>query len=179
MEYLERCIDSKEIYSGRILRVYSDQVQLPNEQHSVREVVRLHEAVGVLAVTEENEVILVKQFRYPTGEALYEIPAGKLDISGESAEVAVLRELAEETPYTAQKAVLLQEFYSSPGFCDEKMYLFRAFGLKKNSTLSTDADEFVNAECWSKDRVENALQNHEIQDAKTIIALQHWLFEDR
>lgn len=85
--------------------------------------------------------------------------------------------MAEETPYSAESATLIAEFFSAPGFCDEKLYLYHAKGVNKNSTLQPDEDEFVETVLMSKDEVKNALKNRQIQDAKTLIALQYWLLE--
>ena len=179
MELKETLTSSKEIFSGHVVKLYVDNVRLPNKKMAKREVVRHAGAACVLAVTSKNKVVLVKQYRHATGETLYEIPAGKLDQEGENAAEAALRELAEETPYTAQEVVLLHTFFTSPGFCDEKIYLYQAKKVKKDSTLSADEDEFVNTVVWDKKKVKKALKQHKIQDAKTIIALQSWLLQKK
>ncbi len=179
MDLKETLISSEEVFSGNVVKVSVDNVRLPNKKRAKREVVRHAGAACILAITPKNKVILVRQYRYATGETLYEIPAGKLDQQGELASEAALRELAEETPYTAQEAVLLHTFFTSPGFCDEKIYLYQAKGLKKNSSLSADEDEFVDTVLWSKKKVKKSLKQHRIQDAKTIIALQTWLLQKK
>ena len=178
MNLKEECISSEEMFSGYVVKLFVDKVSLPNKNEATREVVRHPGAVCVLAITPDNEVILVRQFRYATGEELFEIPAGKLDIVGEEAAAAALRELAEETPYTAQEAILLNSFFTSPGFCDEKIYLYQAKDVRQDSTLSADEDEFVHTVTWSSEKAKKMLQQNKIRDAKTIIALQYWLMQE-
>ncbi|WP_159990998.1 NUDIX hydrolase [Pelistega ratti] len=166
---------STEIFHGNIIHVFKDTVKLPNGKIAPREVVRHPGAVAVLAITEEDKVILVQQYRHACGKVLLEVPAGKLDIQGESPERCAFRELAEETPYTATSMTLLYTFYTAAGFCDEKMYLYQAHGLTKNSQAKADEDEFVEQVYLSKEEVREALKQQKIQDSKTLIALQHWL----
>ncbi len=97
----EQLLSSKRVFDGQLIQVSVDTVQLPNGKTGRREVVRHPGAVAVLAINAENKVILVEQFRHAGGEILLEVPAGKLDISGEPPEQCAFRELAEETPYTA------------------------------------------------------------------------------
>lgn len=174
----EQKIDSKEIFDGQIVQVYVDTIKLANGQQATREVVRHCPAVAVLAVTDDDKVVLVRQFRYPVDKPLLEVPAGKMDGDEfETPEGTAARELAEETPYTADKIELIHNFYTAPGFCDEFMYLYRASGLQANSNLQPDEDEFVDTVLYSREEAINALKNREIEDVKTITALQHWLLE--
>lgn len=169
--------DSTFIFEGKIIKVTVDTVILPNGKTATREVVRHCGAVAVLAITPEDKVILVKQFRHPTGGPLLEIPAGKLDVDNEPPEQCAYRELAEETPYTAGGMTLIHSFYTAPGFCDELMHVFRAEGVRKDSSLHADDDEFVQTVLMSRDDVRNAIANQQICDAKTLVALQSWLLE--
>lgn len=174
----ENKIASKEIYDGQIVQLFVDTITLPNGNEATREVVRHCPCVAVLAVTDEHKVVLVRQYRYPVDKPLLEIPAGKMDgDESETPEGTAARELAEETPYTAESLTLIHNFYTAPGFCDEYMYLYRAHGLKENSQLDPDEDEFVDTVLYSRDEVIAALKNKEIEDIKTITALQHWLLE--
>ncbi|WP_037587588.1 NUDIX hydrolase [Stenoxybacter acetivorans] len=175
MNLIETQIESQTVYRGAFIDVFQDVVHLPNGQTANRIVVRHPGAACVLAITAEQQAVLVRQWRYPTGTALLELPAGKLDIKGEDPKNCALRELAEETPYTAENAVLLQTFYTAPGFCDEKMYLYYAENIVKNSQLNADDDEILECVLMNKDEVRHAIQNGEIQDAKTLIGLQYWL----
>lgn len=173
----EELIESKTIYQGNIVTVLLDTVSLPNNKVASREVVRHPGAVCILAITDEDNVVLVNQYRHPCGSEVLEIPAGKLDIAGESPEQCAYRELAEETPYTAQSMQLIQGFYTAPGFCDEYMYLYRAHNLSANNTALADEDEFVEIVTLSKTAAWAAIREQRIKDAKTLIALQHWLLE--
>ena len=166
---------SQAIFDGHIIKVSVDTVTLPNGKTATREVVRHPVAVAVLAVTKHNEVILVRQYRYACGIELLEIPAGKLDILGEDPVHCAYRELAEETPYTAQSMRLIHTFFTAAGFCDEKMYLYVADGIVKNSTVDADEDEFVELVTMSREQVQHALASNQIQDGKTLVALYHWL----
>ncbi|MFV9474569.1 NUDIX hydrolase [Advenella sp. RU8] len=167
--------ESRPVFSGAVVKLSVDTVELPNGKQATREVVRHCGAVCVLAVNADDKVVLVKQFRHPVGDVLLEIPAGKMDMDGESPEQCAYRELAEETPYTAQSMRLIQKFYTAPGFCDELMYLYEAMGITENSELETDEDEFVQTVLLSRQEVRQAIQDRSIQDAKTLIALQNWL----
>ncbi len=170
--------DSAFIFEGKIIKVTVDTVLLPNGNTATREVVRHCGAVAVLAITPDDKVILVRQFRHPIGAPLLEIPAGKLDVANEPPEQCAFRELAEETPYTASAMTLLHRFYTAPGFCDELMYVFRAEGVQANSTLKADEDEFVQTVTMSRDEVRAAIAERSICDAKTLVALQSWLLQD-
>lgn len=167
--------ESRPVFAGNVVRLMVDTVQLPNGRQATREVVRHCGAVCVLAVNDEDKVVLVKQFRHPVAGVLLEIPAGKLDVEGEAPELCAFRELAEETPYTAQSMTLVQKFYTAPGFCDELMYLYEARSLTENSELKADEDEFVQTVLLGREQVKQAIKDRSIQDAKTLIALQSWL----
>ncbi|MGO1767959.1 ADP-ribose pyrophosphatase [Advenella sp. S44] len=169
--------ESAFIFEGKIIKVTVDTVILPNGKTASREVVRHCGAVAVLAVTPEDKVILVRQYRHPVGSPLLEIPAGKLDVENEPPEQCAYRELAEETPYTAGGMTLIHTFYTAPGFCDELMYLFRAEGVRQDSSLNADDDEFVQTVLLSREEVRQAISRQEIRDAKSLVALQSWLME--
>ncbi|MBP5789053.1 MAG: NUDIX hydrolase [Neisseriaceae bacterium] len=174
----EKQISSQQIFDGKVVRLFFDEVALPNGKTATREVVRHNGAVAVLAVTPDDKIVLVKQFRYPCNRVLLEIPAGKLDIAGENPEQCAVRELAEETPYTCETVDLIYQFYTSAGFSDEKLYLYQAHGLQRNSTLKPDEDEYLELVELNKTQANEALQNGEITDVKTIIAVQYWLLKD-
>lgn len=174
----ETKLASKEIYDGKIVQVYVDTITLPDGQEATREVVRHCPCVAVLAITDDDKVVLVRQFRYPVDKPLLEIPAGKMDgDASETPEATAARELAEETPYTAEKIELIHNFYTAPGFCDEYMYLYKANGLKEDSQLKPDEGELVDTVLYSREEVIAALNDKSIEDVKTIVALQHWLLE--
>ena len=136
----EKTISTKLIYSGRILSLREDTVLLPTGREGKREIVSHPGAVAVIAETEKG-FVLVRQYRKPVEEALWELPAGKLD-PGEEPQKTALRELAEETGYKAGKLVPMGMLYLSPGFSDERMYLFAAEELEEGKA-HPDGDEHL------------------------------------
>ena len=122
MNFEEKTVQRTEIFKGHIFDVVVDDVQLPDGKISQRELVFHRGAVCVLAVTPEGKMILVKQYRKAIERAIYEIPAGKLELGEEDTlEDAALRELEEETGYSSDKLTLLADFYSAIGFCNERI----------------------------------------------------------
>lgn len=176
MDLKETKISSEPIYEGSFITIRRDTIRLPSGKESMRMVIRHPGAACVLAVTDNDEAVLVRQWRYAADQAVLELPAGKLDAGEDPAECA-LRELAEETPYTAQSVTLLNTFYTAVGFCDEKMYLYEAHGVREDSTLSNDEDEITETVLMSREAVKAALANDEIKDAKTLVGLQYWLMK--
>ncbi|MCG7657567.1 NUDIX hydrolase [Wielerella bovis] len=176
MNLTETLISTTPINHDSFLHIDRDQIRLPNGNEHTRIVVRHPGAACVLAVTPDDKVVLVRQWRHAAGRAMLEIPAGKLD-DGEDPAVCALRELGEETPYTAERVEKIIQFYSAPGFCDEILYLYRAINVTATSTLQPDQDEFVETELLTRDEVRTAIQTNEICDGKTLIALQFWLEE--
>ncbi|KXZ39658.1 ADP-ribose pyrophosphatase [Alkalithermobacter thermoalcaliphilus JW-YL-7 = DSM 7308] len=165
----EKTLSSEKIYNGKIINLRIDTVELPDHKYQKREIVEHPGAVAVLAITKENEIIMVKQYRKTVEETLWEVPAGKLEI-GEDPKKCAMRELKEETGYSCKKIELINTFYTSPGFSDEKMYLYLAKDLVEGDP-NPDEDEYVEIH---KVKVEDALdmlQNGTIKDAKTIIAI--------
>ena len=179
MDLKETKVGSEPIYEGSFVSISRDTVRLANGNESKRIVIRHPGAASVLAETENGEIVLVRQWRYAVGEAVLELPAGKLDVAGEDPAECALRELAEETPYTADSVKLLHTFYTAVGFCDEKMYLYRAFNISKSSNLHPDQDEFVETVLLSRQAVREAIINNQIQDGKTLVGLQYWLLNSK
>lgn len=174
MDLKETRLSSEPIFQGTFINIARDTIRLPNGNESTRVVIRHPGAACVLAVTDNDEVVLVRQWRYACDQALLELPAGKLD-AGEDPAVCALRELAEETPYTADSVKLLHTFYTAPGFCDELMYLYQAEGVREGSTLQNDEDEFTETVLMSREEVKAALKNNQVSDGKTLAGLQYWL----
>lgn len=165
----EKTINSKNIYEGKVFNITKDDVELSDGYKTIREVV--HHSGGVVIVAEKNEqILMVQQFRYPTKEILYELPAGKLDKGNEDILSAAKRELEEETGFIAQNWESLGFIWTSPGFCNEKLYLFKATNLTyKGQHL--DEGEILNYIAINRDKVFEMVKNGEINDAKTIAAL--------
>ncbi|MCL4378301.1 MAG: NUDIX hydrolase [Actinobacteria bacterium] len=165
----EEKIDSKEVFKGKILRVYFDKVRLPNNKIATREKVSHPGAVAVVPLNDRNEVILVKQYRYPINKVLIEIPAGKLD-SNESPIVCAGRELEEEVGAGDGNLILLATIYTSPGFSDEKMNIYLAQGFKEKDN-KLDDDEFLHIMKIKFNKCLEMINKGEISDAKSIIGI--------
>ncbi|KGG81405.1 ADP-ribose pyrophosphatase [Caloranaerobacter azorensis H53214] len=169
MIFEENTMKTERIYEGKILNLRIDTVELPDKKYSKREIVEHPGAVAIIAITDENELVLVKQFRKAVEKILLEIPAGKLEV-GEEPEECARRELLEETGFTAKEMKYLYEFYTSPGFCNEKMYLFLAKGLIKGES-NPDNDEYIEVHTKKVDELYDMVINGEILDSKTIIGI--------
>src|SRR5690349_3509197 len=125
-----RRIGTRRVYDGKVLALDLDEVEEPGGVHTKREVVRHLGSVAVLAIDDEGRIPLVRQYRYPVDDALWELPAGRLD-PGESPEEAAQRELQEEIGFRAVSLDKIAFFFTTPGFCDEAMHVFRATRLQE------------------------------------------------
>ena len=166
----EKQIDRREIYDGVILHVVRDSVTLPNGNTSGREMVLHNGAVAIVALTDKNELIMERQFRYAHGRVFYEIPAGKLDTPDEDPHSAAKRELKEETGATARKWTFLGELDTSPALISEKIYMYMAEGLEFGER-ELDDDEFLEVEREGLSSLYKKVMAGEIADAKTQIAI--------
>lgn len=169
MELTEKPVTQNYIYNGRIINVRVDDALLPNGQTAKREVVEHPGGVCVAAINENNELLFVRQFRYPYGEILLEIPAGKLN-KGEDPLECGKRELKEETGATASDYISLGQLYPSPGYCGEVIHMYFA---KVDSTGEScpDDDEFLECEAIHIDKAVEMVLSNEIKDAKTQAAV--------
>jgi len=165
----EKTLKSERIYEGKIINLRVDTVELPDKKYSKREIVEHPGAVSILALTENKKIIFVKQFRKPVEEFMLEIPAGKIE-NNEEPENCAFRELREETGYIANKMNKVMKFYTTPGFSNELMYLYFAEELQKGIAAS-DEDEYIDTICLSVDEAMERIENGEIKDSKTIIAI--------
>lgn len=170
---IEKTIRQEKIFSGKVIQVYVEDVQLPNGNTSKREIVKHPGAVAILPLTNEGKLVLVRQYRKALERVLVEIPAGKLE-KGEEPLVTARRELEEETGYSAQSMRHLISFYTSPGFADELIHLYVAEGLVKlEEAAGLDDDEFVDLLEVTLEEALAMLETKEIYDAKTAYALQY------
>lgn len=169
MNFSERTIQKEDIYKGKIINLELHTVELQNGSTSMREIIRHRGGVAVIALNKEKEIVLVKQFRKPYEQAILEIPAGKLE-KGEKPEECAVRELKEETGLSAESLTLLNIMYPSPGYTDEKIYIFKAEGLAEGS-ICPDEDEFINVERYPLYKAVEMVKAGVINDAKTVIAI--------
>nr|WP_263325834.1 NUDIX hydrolase [Neobacillus sp. Marseille-Q6967] len=169
----EKTLHSEEIFSGKIISLYLQDVELPNGKQSKREIIKHPGAVAILALTDDNKILMVEQYRKALEKTIVEIPAGKLE-KGEEPEVCARRELEEETGYVCDDLELLISFYTAPGFTDEIVHLFVAKGLtKKEDAAALDEDEFVNLEELTLEQAIQYVKEQKIYDAKTAYAVQY------
>ena len=172
MEYIEKTVQKKYVYEGKILKLRNDDAQLPDGRPCKREIIE-HSGGSCVLYVEDDKVLLVKQYRYAYGESIYEIPAGKLE-KGEDPCLAAARELEEEAGVKAKQLQLLYVMYPTPGYTNEKIYIYQAIGGEQVSA-HLDDDEFLDVEYIPMDTVKEMMQSGEIKDAKTLIALQAYL----
>ena len=149
MMFEEKTMKSDKLYEGKMLNLRVDTVELPDKKYSKREIVEHPGGVAVIPIVDNDSIILVKQYRKAVEKFLLEIPAGKLEIN-EEPRVTAIRELKEETGYTTDKMEYLMEFYTSPGFTNEKIYLFLATDLVKGEA-DPDDGEFLEVEKYDMD----------------------------
>lgn len=169
MKFEEKTLSQTYPYKGRIINLRRDTVALQDGKEATREVVEHNGGVCVAALTNQGEVLLVEQFRYPYKKVLLEIPAGKLE-RGEEPEKCGRRELAEETGAQAQKFVSLGQLYPSPGYCAEIIYMYAAAGLSFGEQ-NLDEDEFLAVKRVKLEEAVNMVLDNRIKDAKTQAAL--------
>lgn len=168
----EKTIASTPIYDGRIIKVKVDDVLLPNGNTAKREIVNHQGAVAILPLTDDGKLVAVRQFRKPLEKTIVEIPAGKLEPGEEPLQCAI-RELEEETGYTAASLEHLSSFYTSPGFADELLHVYIATGLTKGESRPDD-DEFVDILELTLEEAHKLHRSGEICDAKTVVSLFVW-----
>ncbi len=170
----EKQLSTSYLYRGRIINVRQDRVEVNSGNTAFREIVEHPGAVAILALDDENRVVMVKQYRQPAGKVLLEIPAGKLE-PAESPLHCAQREFAEETALAAEQWKQITCFYPSPGFCDEKIYLFQAIGIREAVCPGTDPDENIELIYVPLDQALAMIKSGQIIDGKTIIAVQYAL----
>ncbi|NLK44674.1 MAG: NUDIX hydrolase [Tissierellia bacterium] len=169
MMFEEKTMKSDKLYEGKMLNLRVDTVELPDKKYSKREIVEHPGGVAVIPIVDNDSLILVKQYRKAVEKFLLEIPAGKVEIN-EEPRVTAIRELKEETGYSTDKMEYLMEFYTSPGFTNEKIYLFLATDLVKGEA-SPDTGEFIEVEKFKIDALIKMIERGEIIDSKTIIGI--------
>ena len=176
MDYIEKVVKKNYVYEGKIIKVRCDDAELPNGQPCKREIIE-HSGGACVLYVENGAVLLVRQYRYAYGESVYEIPAGKLE-AGEDPMLAAARELEEEAGVKAGRLELLFVNYPTPGYTNEKIYIYRAYDCVKTQA-HLDEGEFLDVEYIPLTKIEEMLKAGEIKDGKTIIALQAYLLSEK
>lgn len=169
MKLTEKTLSSQKIFDGKILHITLDEVELENGEHSMREVVAHPGGVCVAALDNENNLMFVRQFRYPYKEVVLELPAGKLEKGSTPLENGK-RELLEETGATGYSYTSLGQVYPSPGYTDEIIHLY-ACKIRDVSEAQPDKGEFVNVEKIDLNKAVEMVLNNQIPDAKSQIAI--------
>ncbi|MFC4103803.1 NUDIX domain-containing protein [Paenibacillus xanthanilyticus] len=170
-EFREPTVSTQPIFEGKIISLQVDTVRLPDGNTATREIVRHPGAAAVLALL-DDKMLVVEQYRKPMEKFQVEIPAGKLD-AGEDPMVAAARELEEETGYRAGKLRPLSAFYTSPGFADEKLYVYIAEELTLGESRP-DEDEYLNVSAITFEEAQQYIREERISDAKTVLAVYAW-----
>jgi ADP-ribose pyrophosphatase len=160
-------LESTAVFKGRVFSVTRDRVREPGGIEITREVVRHAGSAVILPRRDDGRVLLVRQFRLPARRSIWELAAGRRD-PGETPLRAARRELEEETGLTAERWKLLGEFYPSPGYVDERMWLFLAEGLRKGQARPED-DERIRKRWFTLDQLGALVRSGGLQDAKTLI----------
>jgi ADP-ribose pyrophosphatase len=170
---LEETLSSQLIYEGRAVRLRVDSVRLGNGRQTTREIVEHSDCIAVVVIDENDNVLLVKQFRKPVEKELLEIPAGGID-AGEGPEEAVSRELREEIGYMPRSVRRLGGFYSTPGYCSEYLYLYLATELVPSQLIAEDTEE-IKVVRVPIEEIPDLIASGRIRDAKSIAGLLAYL----
>ncbi len=163
---------TKEVYSCGLFRVTEDEAEDRTGWKMKRSVVRHHGSAVMMAVDAKNRVMLVRQYRLPAGQYLWELPAGKMD-EGETALQAAKRELIEETGLRAKTWKKLTTFFPSPGYVEEKMTIYLATDLTEGEAQPME-DERIETRWFTKKELRDMIASNKILDAKTMIGFLHW-----
>lgn len=173
-DFREETVNSKLVHQGKILNFLVDTVKLPSGRQSVREVIQHNGGVTIIAYPEPGKVLMVKQYRYSIKKALWELPAGRLNL-GEDPVSGAKRELKEECGYIANAMESLGVVYPAPGYSSEVLYFFKTSDLTPDEA-SPDDDENIEVKVMDLKQVWQMVKDGEIRDAKTIAGLSLVMF---
>jgi ADP-ribose pyrophosphatase len=167
-----KILKSEKKYQGKIFDLIVDEIQYPSGNRSVREIASHPGGAVVVPVLPNNDIILVRQFRYPIQAFVYELPAGKLN-PGEDPDTCAPRELEEETGYVAESFRKLTAIYTTPGFCNERLHIYLATGLRKSERGQRleEGEASLTVETVPLDRALRMIEQEEIVDGKTICGI--------
>lgn len=169
MDFYEKQLSSKNIFKGKVINLCVDEIELPNGNHSTREYLDHRGAVAVIAVTDDNKIVMVEQHRYALHQNVLEIPAGKLE-KDENKLKAAKRELSEETGIEAKSWKALGYIHPAIGYSNEAIYLYIATGLTFKES-HPDEDEFVATKLIPIKKLYSMAKSGKLTDAKTLSAL--------
>lgn len=161
---------NKTIFEGKIVTLNLEQAKLPNGVVHEHEVIHHPGGSSIVPLFENGDVLLLYQYRHPAGKYLWEIPAGKLDIKGEDPKECAARELVEEAGFEAGKIEKVLEFYTSPGFCDEVLHIYKATELREVAT-NREHHEVIEVKRLAPADVRALYKKGELKDSKTLIGL--------
>jgi ADP-ribose pyrophosphatase len=168
-----RILRSKTIYRGPVFGIRRDEVEEPGGVRTTREVITHSGSVVVVPVLEDGRVLLIRQYRHATRAFLWELVAGRID-EGESPRKAAARELIEETGYRAKRFRIFLDFFPSPGFLEEKMFILLAEGLSEG-IAQPEKDERIESRAYDREELEQMIQKRIIRDGKTIAGLLYYI----
>lgn len=169
-QFIEEKLASERIFDGNILHIDRDEVRLPGGYMTMREVIRHIGAVGVIPMTDDRQIYVEKQYRYPHSAVITEIPAGKLDSKSEDRLDAAKRELREETGLSADEWISLGDMYPAAAYSDEVVTIYLARGLHKGEQ-QLDEGEFLDYYTVPLEKLIDEVMAGEIPDSKTQIAI--------
>lgn len=174
MHLEEKTISSERIFDGKVVKLFVDNARLENGETVIREVIKHPGGVCVVPLDEDENVIFVRQFRYPQSRVLLEIPAGKLEY-GENDYDCGLRELKEETGCSCDRYDYLGSLLPTPAYDNERIYMYLARGLHEGDK-KLDDDEFLDTEKIPLKKAVEMIMSNEIEDAKTQLAILKTVF---
>lgn len=170
MDLRETRLESDQLVDGVLLKVFRDRVELPDGSTSVREWIDHPGAAAIVPLFPDGSTLLLRQFRYPTGEVMIEVPAGKLDLDGEDPEEVARRELEEETGWSARQFERMTALYPCIGYSSEKIAFYLARDLQPGEA-ELEEHEFLEPFRVPFDRAVEMALSGEIEDMKTVLAL--------
>lgn len=165
-------LETEEVFTGKITSIRRDKLSRGDGQTFIRETAVTDDSVGIVAMDDKRRILLIRQYRHPVGRPLWEIPAGRMDVDGESPEETALRELREETDTSAATVRLLTVFLNSAGWTTEKTYIYLAEGLNSMSEYERKNEEADIEKKWiSLEEAFEQVKAGRIDDAKTVIGI--------
>ncbi len=174
---MEKTLKEVIIYKSDFVEIYEDEVLVEPSQNNAKRVYVKHPGgASIIALSSNNEILLIRQYRYPIRGISLEIPAGKKDGKDEDGLLCAMRELEEETGYSSNDAKLLYRMYPCIGYSDEVLDIYLAKDIYKvENPKPMDEDEFIEVEFYNQEQVKYLLESEEILDGKTLIAIQYYL----